>query len=1183
MEKAQSGPPNVLALLKTLQPNTLYLIASKPVFLKGFRYYKEERLQALSWRKGQTLLKATVLGTSSYTVGFSEENGQLQYTCNCPAWHVETQCKHVICGLLTLLNLISPKLFHQPEQNENRLQALKAVLLRNKVIASRKIGPLGREMRPQSPSPPLSKNRDADDVEVVIESKGDYPAIFLRRGGSVLDTPFGLPDGLSVFTYRYYTDQSLRDRFFEHLTRFSNRYSLVFESHRGRTRLEWRPRLSYQSKTALNAANGHIEIRALALLDGVICEQAERFWDFVVNPETGELGRVTDSSGWRLFDNLDRLLRSATPSFDKLDETRDSGVSEREWITQNVRFKVPLATFQSIQFNISKASLDQTLGDLVLKSEGQRVDPVEAKHEHRLTIDPGDGETASLKTECWLGKSRGLTTAHVFRFFTDMQARTMPTPLKALKRQTVLYKTFFRLFKMEKGSDAGPAIRKALSNGDFTQYALKKEARDLLKRYDATLRNDDVRLHFNEGAWFIVPNEKGKEALLYQIPFELFGPKIFKDMSVYHRMGLPAKQLEAQMSLLHAECQAAGVTLYHKEKPVKTATWDFSFDARRRSGIDWFEVRPEIRSNGEVVDNTVWQKLLDRNGVVEKEGELQVVDASAQKIINALSLIYGSRTKEKREKREIIQVPRMQILDWVALRKEGVHIKLPEEDERLIRHLTQLEKIESITTPRNLIAKLRPYQKEGLDWLAFLYQHRFGAILADDMGLGKTLQSIALLAAVQEKIIPVVTRQKYPHLIVVPPTLLFNWEQELQRFYPKLKLYQYAGKNRTAKFEGYDVVLTTYALVRRDIERLKDTRFHVIIFDEAQAVKNIYADTTGAVRQLQGLFKLVMTGTPLENHLGEYYSLIDLALPGLLEDYDLFKSQIKLEDSPMLQVLIGRTRPFVLRRMKGAVLRDLPEKVETDLYLDLTEKQKSLYQQTVALISSQIDTAYRDKTSGQARIIALTAIMKLRQLCVSPRLIAPDLKGEKGHSPKMTFLVEQLEALYEEGHSALVFSQFTSGLDLFETDLKATKLPFYRLDGSTPTQKRKTLVKSFQDAKTPAVFLLSLKAGGQGLNLTKASYVFHLDPWWNPAVENQASDRAHRIGQTRNVSITRILMRHTIEEKMMLLKKKKTALYEAVMGGAEQTGPGKTLTKKDFDFLLGGSGLEKWPPRIGPR
>ncbi len=495
-------------------------------------------------------------------------------------------------------------------------------------------------------------------------------------------------------------------------------------------------------------------------------------------------------------------------------------------------------------------------------------------------------------------------------------------------------------------------------------------------------------------------------------------------------------------------------------------------------------------------------------------------------------------------------------------------MKLSPEDEAVIERLLHFERIDPTRLPERLHARLRPYQKEGFHWLAFLYQHRLGACLADDMGLGKTIQAITLLGAVHEGLLePAPGQPLGPHLVVLPPSLLFNWESELKRFYPELRIGFYTGKERSTEFQSCDVVLTTYGMVRKDIEKLKEHYFHVIVFDEAQAVKNIFANTTGATRQLRGYFKVALTGTPLENHLGEYYSILDLCLPGLMGDYDQLKAFIKLETSPMLDMLVRRTRPFVLRRTKDAILKELPPKMESDVYLELTEKQKSLYQHTVEQVRSSIEDAYRSKTQGQAQVIALTAIMKLRQLCVSPRLLD---RTSKDPSPKLDFVIGKLKELREEGHSALVFSQFTSFLDLLEEELKASELGFSRLDGSTAVKKRKHLVEGFQNGEAPPIFLLSLKAGGQGLNLTRASYVFHLDPWWNPAVENQASDRAHRIGQIQKVSITRILMRHTIEEKMMELKKRKLALYKAVLEDATRGGTGFSISKSDFDFLLGG-------------
>ena len=239
--------------------------------------------------------------------------------------------------------------------------------------------------------------------------------------------------------------------------------------------------------------------------------------------------------------------------------------------------------------------------------------------------------------------------------------------------------------------------------------------------------------------------------------------------------------------------------------------------------------------------------------------------------------------------------------------------------------------------------------------------------------------------------------------------------------------------------------------------------------------------------------------------------------------------------------------------------------MESDVFLNLSDTQKAMYQQTISLIRSTIDSAYQQKTSGQAQIIALTAILKLRQLCVSPRLLDKEITEV---SPKISYLLDKVNELLAEGHSALVFSQFTSLLDILEPELIKQKIPYSRLDGSTPQLKRKAMVKSFQDSKEPSIFLLSLKAGGQGLNLTKASYVFHIDPWWNPAVENQASDRAHRIGQQQKVTVIRLLMHHTIEEKIMILKEKKTTLYRTLLEDGASSGQDLKITKEDFDFLL---------------
>jgi non-specific serine/threonine protein kinase len=430
------------------------------------------------------------------------------------------------------------------------------------------------------------------------------------------------------------------------------------------------------------------------------------------------------------------------------------------------------------------------------------------------------------------------------------------------------------------------------------------------------------------------------------------------------------------------------------------------------------------------------------------------------------------------------------------------------------------------------------------------------------MGLGKTVQAIAFLSGIADGTISSRASIKTPHLIVVPTTLVFNWVQELKKFSPKLKVKEYISKLQTIDLEKFDIIITTYDRIRIDIEKLKNITFHVLILDEAQAIKNIGAGRSAAVRQLKSLFTISLTGTPLENHIGEYYSIIDVALPGLLPEYKDFMKQIQSDDQGNL---IRRTKPFVLRRTKDAILQELPPKIENNVYLHMAEKQQKLYATTVREVKRLIDRAYESHTAGQANIIALTAILRLRQICISPQIIDPKAGLD---SPKIEYLITALSEVIQENNAALVFSQFTKCLDIVEQQLKKEGIKFFRIDGSTPIPQRKKIIETFQDKDVDvSVLLLSLKTGGVGLNLTRASYVYHIDPWWNPAVENQASDRAHRIGQKKSVFIARIVMHHTIEEKMMQLKEAKSKLFNDVMNATEN----KTKTiisKKDFDFLL---------------
>jgi non-specific serine/threonine protein kinase len=629
-------------------------------------------------------------------------------------------------------------------------------------------------------------------------------------------------------------------------------------------------------------------------------------------------------------------------------------------------------------------------------------------------------------------------------------------------------------------------------------------------------------------------------------------------------MSVSEEAFASRLQSLHEVAEDAGIELSFDGCPIERVSWEFEIDATG-AAIDWFEVRPEIRWKGENVPREVWERALAGKGIVARGGAIQFLDAASMRSLALVASLLGG-TQKKAGRRQVASIPRLRIIELLALRKEGIPVRLTDEDEAIVARLTRFTGIGERPAPA-LRAELRQYQREGYHWLAFLYENGFGACLADDMGLGKTVQAVCLLAAIKEGKVAPRSRGHagLKSLVVVPSSLIFNWEREIERFYPGLAVRVYRGRRTRTGQDDYDVLISSYGLVRRHIGKLKQTAFGIIIFDEAQAVKNIFSDTTRAVRQLKGLFKVALTGTPVENHLGEYFSIMDLVLPGLLGDYREFQGRAKADAAAVLPMLKERTRPFVLRRTKERILKELPPKIERDVYLDLNEEQKRFYNRTVAEVRTTVAAAYRLKAAEQARIIALTAIMKLRQICLSPQLLVPELKTP---APKVEFLKEKLAELCGASHSSLVFSQFTSFLDLVEAELRSQDVPVFRLDGSTPVGRRKRIVDGFQKSGSPAVFLLSLKAGGQGLNLTRGDYVFHLDPWWNPAVESQASDRSHRIGQKKKVIVTRLLMRHTIEEKMTALKARKAGLYHALMDGPE-AGADRAITREDFEFLLG--------------
>ncbi len=452
----------------------------------------------------------------------------------------------------------------------------------------------------------------------------------------------------------------------------------------------------------------------------------------------------------------------------------------------------------------------------------------------------------------------------------------------------------------------------------------------------------------------------------------------------------------------------------------------------------------------------------------------------------------------------------------------------------------------------DLDAVLRPYQKEGVAWLRFLRTNGFGGILADEMGLGKTLQVLALLRSLKGE-------RARPALVVCPTSLVFNWEAEAKKFTPELRVLALHGSDRAALFPRipeHDLIVTSYALLRRDAEHYRGLEFDTVVLDEAQHIKNRQTQNAQAVKAIRAAHKLVLTGTPMENSVLDLWSIFDFLMPGYLgaaQDFrERYEIPITRDKTAAVQTrLARRLRPFVLRRAKREVAADLPEKIEQISYCDLGEEQRRYYHQILETGRREINNAVNTNGLAKSRMLVLTTLLRLRQICCDVRLLKTGATGQPASpSGKVELFHELIEETLDGGHRALVFSQFTTMLGLLREELAAQNIQCCYLDGST--KDRAAVVEKFQNDPTVPVFLISLKAGGTGLNLTGADTVIHFDPWWNPAVEAQATDRAHRIGQRNVVTSYKLIARGTVEEKILNLQARKRALTQAVLGGEEQ-------------------------------
>ncbi len=627
---------------------------------------------------------------------------------------------------------------------------------------------------------------------------------------------------------------------------------------------------------------------------------------------------------------------------------------------------------------------------------------------------------------------------------------------------------------------------------------------------------------------------------------------------------------------------------------VVTADSDFTAELEESAGIDWLELHLGVMVGGERVDlvPALVRLITDAESTLMLDGDddelfllnlpdgrlLSVPLGRIRPTLRALMELYAGGGLGVDGER--IGFSRLDAANLAELEeRSGLDLKGGETLRALGRQLREAGgTIPVAIVPETFNGSLRDYQARGVDWLQFLRGADLGGILADDMGLGKTVQTLAHLLIEQQA-----GRLTQPALIVCPTSVIPNWSMEAERFAPSLRVLALHGPTRKERFrhiKDHDLVLTTYPLLARDHEVLVARDWHAVILDEAQTIKNPNAETTRQALRLKAGQRLCLSGTPLQNHLGELWSLFDFLAPGFLGSQRGFRARYrnpieKHGDADRQAMLNKRVRPFMLRRTKSEVATELPPKTEIFDVVEMEQAQRAIYDGIRLAMHSRVRAAIADKGLARSGIIILDALLKMRQACCDPRLLKlKAVERAKAGSAKLERLAEMLPIMISEGRRVLLFSQFTEMLGLIEQRLWDEKIEYVMLTGDT--KDRRTPVKNFQAGKVP-VFLISLKAGGVGLNLTAADTVIHYDPWWNPAAEDQATDRAHRIGQDKNVFVHRLVTLGTIEEKMEQLKQKKRALVAAVMN-AEGGGPLK-MTMDDIEALFAPDGQVVSPER----
>jgi superfamily II DNA or RNA helicase len=664
-------------------------------------------------------------------------------------------------------------------------------------------------------------------------------------------------------------------------------------------------------------------------------------------------------------------------------------------------------------------------------------------------------------------------------------------------------------------------------------------------------QNSELPAHYDETAWRVEPTDAAYQFGTDVLPQWRGELQLDMDDTVKSLVDGP-KTLKVSVSVDTAHEAAASKAKTKKSSAISTGP------------IDWLEISVELLLDGQQLSPDDLKALWHSTGRYHRLSDGRFIDLSSFALLREATGGFGG-TLERGGKARLTAAQMLSVYDDLA--RACGDTQLPAPLRELREAVRDFAGIEETDPPSHLAKVLRPYQRRGLDFLSYLGRYKFGGILADDMGLGKTLQVLAYLESRRQ------SRGSAPNLVVCPTSVTHTWVNESARFTPEMKVVLLsAGSGRDAIYKtanDYDMLVTSYALARRDAEALSAIGFRSVVLDEAQQIKNPQAKISQVIKSIEADQRLALTGTPIENSVLDLWSIVDFVMPGLLGNESHFRSVFETPimrdgDVEKQTRLAKRVQPFMIRRLKTQVAADLPSRTEQSIECEMTAAQKKAYREIVLRARREILREVDEHGIGRAQLSILAALTKLRQICCHPGLVGDHWREDPEASGKFVAFLELIDSIVESGHRVLVFSSFTEMLGLMREALDARKLTYSYLDGAT--KNRQKVLEDFKRDDGPPIFLMSLKAGGVGLTVTEADYVILYDPWWNPAIERQAIDRTHRIGQTKPVTAYRLVTLGSVEEKIQALQSRKQALADSVI--ATDAAFAKSLTREDLDDLF---------------